>query len=526
MAPASNKTVSRRDCLRGGVTLAAGALVAGCGSSSGARTTTSSASPAGRPRRGGTLRTAFTGGTSADNLNPNQAIQNLDFIRVANLYDPLVQLTPEGTAELVLAEEITPNSQATEWTIRIHQGVEFHNGKELTSEDVVWTLHSILNPKAPGWQASFFTPMDNNAITALDKYTVRIGCLRPFSILVEALSCSGASCILPVGWTESNPVGTGPFKFKSFTPGYQSTFTRNPNYWQSALPYVDELIIVDYADETTQVNALLSDSTDIIAPLSYASIAALKPAGMHVLAGNSYEQIMFTMRVDMPPFNDVRVRQALRYVVDRPAMLETVFGGYGTLGNDILGIGAPEYDNALPQRGQDIGLAKSLLKAAGQENLSVQLVTGNITQGTLSMAEVLAEQASAAGVRINLKQVTSTVLYGPDYLKWLFAQDYSYYAYLFPAIGQFLIPGGPFNETHFDDPQLNALFNEGMSTLNVAKRNDIGHEICRIQYDSGAYIIPVTPPLISAANPKVQGLYSGVNGVTPNYGSFARVWIR
>ena len=229
-------------------------------------------------------------------------------------------------------------------------------------------------------------------------------------------------------------------------------------------------MITDFSDETSQSNALQSGSVDVIGTLSVDSIAPLQGSGATVVIGNSYEGVMITMRVDIPPFNDVRVRQALRLTTNRPQAQRLVFGGHGSLGNDILGYGAPEYDLSLPQRKQDIEQAKALLKAAGKEGLHVTLTTAPIIQGTVELAQVVANDAAAAGIHINLFQTTPTNLYGPQYLKWAFAQDYNFFTYLFPAVGLFLIPGGPFNETHLPIPSLRA-YSTQASPRSMRQRN-------------------------------------------------------
>ena len=516
--------VSRRDALKAGLAVTAGGLLAACGSSSSPTTTTTSSASTGKPKQGGRLRVALTGGTSSDTVNPLHPVQTLDFARIGNLYDPLYKLDKDANPTPVLVTEISPNKTATVWTIRVQSGVEFHNGKELTADDVVYTFQQILDPKLPGWQAPIFAPLVASGIKKVDKYTTEFQCSSPFSVFEQSLSLSGATDIIPVGFNEKSPIGTGPFKFQSFTPGETSTFTRNQNYWRTGLPYADELVIDDYTDETTQANALVAGQADIIAPLSFDVLSSLRSAGMQILAGKSYEGVMFTMRVDEAPFSDVRVRQAMKYAIDRQQFLDVVFGGYGSLGNDMLGYGAPEYDFGIPQRTQDIDKAKSLLKAAGQEKLTVQLVTGPITQGTVEAAQVLAQQVSAAGIKINLDKTTPTNVYGSNYLKWLFAQDYTYYDFLFPVLALFMVPGGPFNETHYDNPHFNSLFKQGMSTLDPKARVDIGHELCNIQFQDNGYIIPVTPPVISAARPNVRGLYPAKDGLTPNTCIFSEIW--
>ena len=107
-------------------------------------------------------------------------------------------------------------------------------------------------------------------------------------------------------------------------------------------------------------------------------------------------------------------------VVDRQQMLDLVFGGFGTVGNDVFGIWAPDYDHSLPQRHQDIDQAKSLLRAAGAEDLQVSLITSDIGQGVTLAAQVLAQQASLAGITMSVDDVTVNDFYGTNYLKWTY----------------------------------------------------------------------------------------------------------
>ena len=151
-----------RDFLRGAVggaaALGVGGLLAACGSSSSppsSSTTTSTSQPVtpAKPRRGGTIRLGSTGGGSADTLDGNDAVNNLDFARAPQLYECLVQFSSDATPQLCLADEVTPNADATEWTIRVKSGIEFHNGKELTSDDVIYTFNRIVKNNYSGASA-------------------------------------------------------------------------------------------------------------------------------------------------------------------------------------------------------------------------------------------------------------------------------------------------------------------------------------------------------------------------------------
>jgi peptide/nickel transport system substrate-binding protein len=520
--------ISRRDFLENtaktGVVLGSAGLLAACGGSS-SSASSSSSTPQGPPKRGGTLHMGVTGGSSADTFDPNLAATNPAYAGMIVMYEAL---TWYGNADVTvtnrLAEELTPNKDATVWTIRLRPGVTFHNGKPLTADDVIFSINRAINPKAPGPAANFLPGIIASGMKALDNLTLRIPFSRPFSVLPEFIASSAGPFILPVGFDPKHPIGTGPFKYVSFEPGQQAVFARNENYWNQPLPYLDTLIITNYLDETTQVDALLSGQEDVVSPLSSVSLGAVTGGGKRVLIspGGGFNDI--TMRVDVAPFDDVRVRQAFKLVTDRQAMLNTVFGGHGTIGNDIFGIWSADYDHSIPQRPHDPEQAKSLLKAAGHDGLNVVLVTADAAQGVIQMTEVYAQQAAAAGIKVKLNQTTPTVLFGPNFKQWSFAvNNWNYNPYL-PNVAIETLANAPYSETHFDNPRYQSLYSEAVSTLDVQKRTELAHEMQMIDYTDGGLIIPLFPPVIDAYAQTVNGDVRSKTGASVNLWDFEHLW--
>jgi peptide/nickel transport system substrate-binding protein len=524
------RPLTRREVLQrataGSVVVGSSGLLSAC--LGGDDDSTESGSPAetGTPRRGGTLTVALTGGSSAATLDPLNGVTQVDNARAHSLYNQLVVRNADAHPELQLAEEITPNKDATEWTIRLRRGVEFHDGREMTAKDVIYTFRKILDPKAPAVAATGLSRVDAANLKALDKYTVRVPLTQPFSILVEQLSLNSQP-VIPEGFDPKtdDPVGCGPFKYESFTPGRESVFVRFPNYWKEGQPYADRLVVRDFEDETSAVNALLAGQVNLSGGITSDSIATIESSQKKVLVSPGGGFTMFTMHVHKAPFDDVNVRQALRLVVDRPQMMETVFAGHGTIGNDVYGIWSEDYDRSLPQREQDLEQAKSLLAKAGKSDLSVELVTAEVGQGAVKSAQVLAEQAKGAGIDIKLRKVTITELYGDNYLKWPFAQDYSTYNYYLPEVALVGVKGAPYNETGWDDSAYTRLYDEALGTSDEAKRRELAHEMQRIDYDRGGYIIPIFTPIIDGHAAEVRGLKPSKVGMSLNAYDFAPVWL-
>jgi peptide/nickel transport system substrate-binding protein len=519
------RELSRRDFLgavgAGAAALGVGGLLAACGSSSSSTTTTTA--PSTTPRRGGHLRVGLTGGASSDTLYPLAQVTPPDLARSPQLFNSLIEFQSNGQLALVLAEEMTPNANATEWTIRVKKGITFHNGKTLDADDVIFTFQKCLNPKSPAPSASLLVPVELNGIKKLDQYTVSIPCKTPYSSLPQMIQNYNLP-IMPVDFDLSHPVGTGPFKYVSFTPGVSSLFDRNPNYFETGLPYLDSVEITDFNDETAQTSALLSGQLDAIGALSVGSVDAMKVGGKPIVYSAAGGITPFTMRTDVAPFNDVRVRQAMRLIVDRPQMRKLVFGGYGLLGNDVTSPFDPAYDSALPQREQDIPQAKALLKAAGQEGLTIQLTTASIEQGTVLAAQVFAQQAKAANVKVNVNNIQTTEFYGPNYLKWPFAQDFYFYSPYMLQVTDAFLPTSPYNECHFNDAKYNSLYAKAQTITTQAALTPVEQEMMSIDYNQGGYIIPYFVPVIDAHAPNLQGVLPARTGAALRNYEFKYFW--
>jgi peptide/nickel transport system substrate-binding protein len=210
------------------------------------------------------------------------------------------------------------------------------------------------------------------------------------------------------------------------------------------------------------------------------------------------------MRVDIAPFNDVRVRQAMRLIVDRQQLIDSALNGFATVGADVFSPYDPAYKGYTRQA--DIPQAKSLLKAAGKSDLEVTLTTSPVATGTVAMATVLAEQAKAAGVKIHVDNVSPSVFFGANkYLNWTFSQDFWNASPYLSQCAQSMQHHSPFNETHTDSPTLNSLYKQANNTADADQRKKIIQEMMDYDYDKGGYIIPAFTDALDAYSTKIAG---------------------
>jgi peptide/nickel transport system substrate-binding protein len=478
-----------------------GGLLAACGSGGSAPAAGTSSFAA--RRRGGNLKLGLTGGSGSDTLDPHKGLTYLDTARAQCLYQPLLQLTTAAQTEFVLAEEISPHGSTSEWVIRVRPGITFHDGKPLTADDVIFTLTRIITGKLTG--ATPLGPVDVKGLKKLDSRTVLVPMTSPYGSFIDQLAYWYYLYVVPVGFNPKQPNGTGAFKFQSFTPGQRSVFTRNANYWKSGLPYVGTVTIIDFSDSASLQNALLTGVIHGAGALEGPQIAALRAnSTVRTVASHTGAITPFTMRVDQAPFNDVNVRQAMRLLVNRPQLVNSALDGFAVPASDVFSPYDPDFDQSL-HREQDIPQAKALLKKAGQQNLTVQLVTSPVATGTVAMATVLQQQAKAAGVTINLRTVDPSTFFGPNYLHWTFSQDFYNYSPYLAQVAQSMLPTAPFNETHWSLPRYVSLYNQANATANPATRKAIEQEMQLIDFNEGGYIIPAFIDALDAYSTKITG---------------------
>lgn len=257
---------------------------------------------------------------------------------------------------------------------------------------------------------------------------------------------------------------------------------------------------------------MLSGQVDAIAgvpPAQFQSIADTpgfeaidSPSGTHLV------QYMFTSGPNAGDFADPAVREALRLLVDRQQIVDNVFYGYARVGNDLSGIDdATTYPADVPQREYDPEAAAKILADAGYDDLEVTLYTSDIYPGIRDMSTLMAEQAAAGGVTINLEVLPSDQYWSESYLQNPFGSSYWSGQPLFYYYGAnyAMAVGTGENETEWDDPEWRALYDEALSTTDRDAADQLLMEAQRILYERGGYIIPVYPDFLDGARSTVHG---------------------
>jgi peptide/nickel transport system substrate-binding protein len=487
---------------------------------------TQASAEGGTPVRGGHLITGLSG-SSVDTLDPHLAVNMANDARGVNIFDRLMYQDRERVVHPMLAESLeAEGGNADRWVLRIRDGVTFHDGKPLTIDDVIYSIRRILDPKVGSGAREALSTIDEKRMKKLDDRTVRLTLKRPDSVLPVAFT-NWQVAMVQEDFDPKKAIGTGPFKLESFTPKQRTEMSRFDGFWEDDRPYLDELTIIQYQDNQSRINALLSGEVAAIDRIPYANAQVIEERDDLRLI-NAEGGIMFPLyfRVDRAPFNDKRVRQAMRLIPDREQTLESAIGGFGTVANDMYqNVSYPD----VPQREQDIEQAKSLLSAAGVPDLTFTIAVATGTAGPVESAQVFAEQAKAAGVTANVNAMDGSVYYGDRWTKWPVANDYWSTRIFINQVQTTSLPNSPFNESGFPTEEVSdrwmSLYEEAIRTVDEDKRVEIEHELQQIQYDEGAEMISTYGSVLDAVKTEVKGLEPSLAGLSIDYFGFRHAWL-
>ena len=485
----------------------------------------------GTPKPGGILRVGTKGDVN-DIIDGQHIVAKSDIMRQVTGWEPLMSFSPDFVPEYTngLAKDVTAKA-ADDFVVTLKDGIKFSDGKDVTADDVVYSFTRMLDPDLKVYGGSVLRGLlEVSGITKIDDRTVEFKLTQGVSNFKEAL-CAYVCAIVPVGYERfsgdpTTQIGTGAYMLKEFEVGKQSIHVKNPNYWDTGKPYFDEVHIIDFADGDALINALLADQIDVAADISSASVDTVKgTTGYSVLNSAGGGWLTISMAVDQDPFTDVRIRQAMRLIVDRDAMVEQVLGGFGRVANDLYSPLDAAYAKDLPQRKQDLDAAKQLFADAGKTGMTIDLFAPNDTAGLPEMIQLFAEQAKGAGITVNAQVIDGGTYWGDQYLKRTFAVDYwGTRNFLLQVAAGSLKDTAPFPDDHW--PPAGSTFEDdykaALAETDDTKRKVITDKMQKELYDDGGLIIPFFQNLLDAHNDRVQGLVERAN--TLNLDHYGRGW--
>ncbi len=447
------------------------------------------------PKRGGHFKAGIGSGSTTDSLDPgtysDTYMQQLGFSH----HNYLTEVDHTGAAQPELAESIEPSADATTWVVRLRKGIEFHNGKTMTADDVVasynWHRGEDTKSAAKGVVEAvqdIRTDGPNTVVFELNQGNADFPYIMS-DYHIPVMPSAGGKVDATSG------IGTGGYVIKEFQPGVVARLERNPNYWKPDRAHFDSVELLAIKDVVARTNALATGEIHLMDRCDLKTV--------HLLKRNrdvSIEQHTGTQHYSIPmittsaPYSDNNVRMALKHAVDREALVKTILRGYGQTANDHPISPANKFFNKdLPQRPYDPDKAKFYMKQAGVSSLNLDLSAADSAFGGAVDAAVLyKEHAAKAGININVIRESNDGYWSNVWMKknwcmcywagrptedWMFSIAYA--------------SGANWNDTFWEHARFNELLVKARGELDEAKRRTMYYEMQQIVRDEGGVVIPM-----------------------------------
>lgn len=477
------------------------AVAAGLSAAAGERLFISAARA--EPKKGGSFRIGISNGSTSDSLDPGTWVNafTVDFGSVFGA--ELTRMTENSSVEPWLAESFEPNKDASQWVFKLRKGLTFHDGRTLTAADVVETynyhrsegsksavkglLGSIIELKADGPETVIFTLKSGNAdfpyITS------------DYHLPIYPAKAGGG-----IEWEKG--ISAGPFMLESFQPGMKLQAKRNPNYHVTGAPYFDDVTLLSINDTAARTNALITGEVDYIDDCDLGTIDLLRRQSnieIDNVTGGSH--FVAPMNVTVAPFDNVDVRLALKWAIDREDIIRKVFNGYGAPGNDNpIAPGIKYASQPEPVFKFDPERARFHLKKAGLTTLKVDLSAANTAfRGALDAAALMKNSAAKCGIDINVIREADDGYWDNVWMKkpwclnywlgrptcdWLFSTIYA--------------ADASWNDTYWKNPRFNELLVAARSELDEQKRAAMYSEMQQLLHDDGGVLVFAFGQYVSA----------------------------
>jgi peptide/nickel transport system substrate-binding protein len=449
-------------------------------------------------KRGGILRYGFGDTNPGEKMDPATAQNGASIELMHIIYEPLVRRGKDWKFSPWLAESYELDKDKNTWTFHLRKGVKFHDGSPMTAKDVVYSLGRLVDEKVgASLRSRLKGSFDGKSLEAVDVYTVKIHMFRRDTMLDQPLSRYNTGIIKAGTVPTADPataIGTGPFKIRSFEPGQSWQIDRFTGYWEQGRPFLDGIQCVNIPDQSAKVQSVVSGAVDLIDPVDSVLIKQLS-SNPKVRVEPLPHAMSWGIFLDhkVKPFDDVRVRRAIKLAVDRKLILDTVYQGLGVTTPDVpLPPGDPMFPTDLGDGAQDIAGARKLLAEAGHPNgIAFTLYTSPILPGMVDLAVTFAESVKPAGIRVAVNQWPAATYWDQVWIKYPAFVDYNYRRNAHDALDLAFAKGTPYaSGVNFDpDGKLREFIDAALVESDPARQAEMYKEALRkVALESGVII--------------------------------------
>ncbi len=458
------------------------------------------------PKKGGHMRLAMGHGSTSDTLDPAKVENGLQWVAAYGVANTLVDLAPDGNLTPSLATEWGASDDAKIWTFKLRKGVEFHNGKTMTADDVIASINYHRGEETKSVGKPIMAPVTNIKKDGND------------AIVIEL---SGGNADFPFNFNEAtfgiypakdNGIdwqagGSGGYKVKKYDPGVRVDFERNPNYWKEGRAHADTIELLTIADTAARNSAMLTGAVDAIDQVDLKTIHLMaKKSGITVEEGAGPLHYVFPMQMKVPPFDNLHLRKALKFALDREELVKKILFGHGVVGNDHpIGPSYRYHAADIEQTAYDADKAKFHMEKSGLGDITIELRAADAAfAGALDAAQLYQASAAKAGIKLKVVREPNDGYWSNVWNKkpWV-ASYWGGYTTEDTMFSTGYATGAAWNDTQWENPKFMELLVAARGELNVEKRKAMYRDMQILLRDEGGVVTPMFANAVTAKNDKI-----------------------
>ncbi len=481
------------------------------------------------PIKGGHIKIALQGGAATDSLDPATFASNVPIIAGRHWMENLVMESPtDGSAQPVLAESWEAMDGAKKWVFKIRKGVLFHNGKEMTNKDVVASLMRHSDEKSKSGALGIMRTISSIKADGDDYVVVN---LDSGSADLPLLLSDYHLAIQPNGGFDKPDagIGTGPYKVEVAEHGTRYLFVKNKDYRNDSIGHADSSEILVINDSTARIAAIQSGRVHMANRVDPKTVDLLKRnKNLEIKNVSGRGHYVFNMFCNTEPFTNNDLRMALKYAMDREAIVNKVLRGYGTVGNDFpINAAYSFFPDSIEQRSYDMDKAKYHYKKSGHSGKILLRISDVAFSGAEPTAILFQDSAKKCGIDIEIKREPSDGYWSNVWNKMPFhasywggraTQDQMYTtAYYSKA---------DWNDTRFKNDKFDKWLVEARAELNASKRKAIYTEMGQMVRDEGGTIVPMFNDFVDVVSSKIDGFVLDPAQEMSNSFAGVRCWLK
>ena len=460
-------------------------------------------------KRGGTLRLGLSGANTSDSWDGRTHSDHfMIHMGHGTVFDCLTEISASGELIGELAESWEATADAKTWTFNLRKGVKFHNGKSFGAADVIESLNMHTAEGAKSAAKPIVAAISE--MKKLGEHQIQF-VLEAGNADFPFLLSDYHIMMFPAGMVDeaiAKGIGTGLYRVVSFDPGVRCVLTRvDSHYKDGHAGWFDDIEAIAINDSSARMNALMTGQVDAVSKVDYKTEPLMRAnpnVNIFEVTGNMH--YTFPMLTNQAPFDDINVRKALKYSLNRQEMVDKILQGHGAAGNDHpIGPANQYLAKDIPQLELDIDKAKFHLKAAGLTELNLDMSASEAAfNGAVDGAQLYQASAKEAGININVVQEPADGYWSNVWLKkgwcasywsgrvtedWMFSTSWA--------------SGVPWNESHWENARFQELLISARAELDSDKRREQYGEMQMLASAEGGVIIPMFANFVDAASSKL-----------------------